>query len=268
MSAASNVRRRRGGPRPVQDRLRTIVQGQSNLFLGRSPVQRCLAAAMLLVCPTAAGPVWASDTLADAPGPDSEVMLHFRTYYFDRLNPGDVTNAAWAMREAGSAIKRAGLPTALRFGAIGYTSQRLWGPLDKEGSGLLAPPQQSYSVIGEAFVSLKLWDQVLTGGRFLLNQPEINASDNRMTPITYSGGNLAGKVAGVDYTLAFLNATKPKTSERFVNFVSAAGIDSNASEPLWLAGAAGAAVTRVELAVCPATTCPTCSAPPTPTPAG
>jgi hypothetical protein len=44
----------------------------------------------------------------------------------------------------------------------------------------------------------------------------------------------------VDYTLAYLNATKPKTSERFVNFVSAAGIDSNASEPMWLAGAAGA----------------------------
>ncbi len=177
--------------------------------------------------------------LERALGPDSEVLLHFRSYYFDRQNPGDVTNAAWA---AGGWVgyHSGWIADRVRFGAIGYTSQRLWGPLDKEGSGLLAPPQQSYSVIGEAFVSLKLWDQVLTGGRFLLNQPEINATDNRMTPITYSGGNLAGKVAGVDYTLAFLNATKPKTSERFVNFVSAAGIDSNASEPLWLAGAAGA----------------------------
>ena len=100
---------------------------------------------------------------------------------------------------AGSATTRGWIGDTLRFGVVGYTSQRLWGPLDKDGSGLLAPQQEGYSVIGEAFVSLKLWDQVLTGGRFLVNQPEINASDNRMTPITYSGGNLAGKVAGVDY---------------------------------------------------------------------
>jgi outer membrane porin, OprD family len=81
---------------------------------------------------------------------------------------------------------------------------------------------------------------VLTGGRFLVAQPEISATDNRMTPITYSGGNLAGQLAGVDYYLAYLNATKPKTDERFVNFVDAAGIDSTASEPMWLAGVAGA----------------------------
>lgn len=196
-------------------------------------------AACAMLALAAAGAAQAAGSLADALGPDSEVTLHLRTYYFDRLNPGDVTNAAWAL--GGWAGYRSGwIGDVLRFGVVGYTSQRLWGPADKGGSDLLANPQEPYSVIGESWVSLKLADQLLTGGRFLVNQPEINATDNRMTPITYSGGNVAGKLSGVDYQLAYLNATKPKTSERFINFVEAAGINSTASEPLWLAALAGA----------------------------
>jgi hypothetical protein len=180
----------------------------------------------------------ASETLADAFVRDSEWDLHFRTYYFDRLNPGDVTNAAWA---AGGWIGyRSGwVADLLRVGAVGYTSQRLWGPLDKDGSGLLAPEQEPYSVFGEAYASLKLWDQVLTGGRFQVYQPEISPSDIRMTPITYSGGNLSGTLAGIDYFAAYLNATKPRNSESFQNFTEAAGITGADGEPLWLLGLAG-----------------------------
>lgn len=175
------------------------------------------------------------DPLQRALGPDSELTLHFRSYYFDRHNPGDVANAAWA---AGGWVGwRSGwIGDVLRFGAVAYTSQKLWGPPDMDGSGLLAPGQQGYAVIGESYVSLRLADQVLSGGRFLVHQPEINATDNRMTPITYSGGNLAGPLAGVDYFAAYLNATKPKTSENFVDFVSAAGIAAAGREPMWLAG--------------------------------
>lgn len=180
----------------------------------------------------------ASDTLANAFGRDSEVDLHFRTYYFDRLNPGDVTNAAWA---AGGWIgyRTGWIADLLRVGVVGYTSQRLWGPLDKDGSGLLMPEQEPYSVIGEAYASLKLWDQSLTGGRFQVFQPEIRGDDVRMTPITYSGGNLAGRVAGVDYYAAYLNATKPRNSESFQNFTEVAGITGADGEPLWLFGVAG-----------------------------
>jgi hypothetical protein len=196
-----------------------------------------LAAAVVAGTP-ASGAALAAEPWADALGRDSEVTLHLRSYYFDRLNPADVTNAAWAI--GGWAGYRSGwIADALRFGVVGYTSQRLWGPLDKTGTDLLAPPQEGYSVIGQAYASLKLWDQVLSGGRFLVDQPEINATDNRMTPITYSGGNLAGSVAGVGYFAAYLNATKPKTSEHFVNFVTAAGISGAPGEPMWLFGLAG-----------------------------
>jgi outer membrane porin, OprD family len=184
------------------------------------------------------GAARAADGLANALGRDSEVTLHFRSYYFDRQNPGDVTNAAWAV--GGWAGYQTGwIGDALRFGVVGYTSQRLWGPLDKDGTLLLEPQQQSFSTIGEAFVSLKLWDQVLTGGRFQVSQPEINATDNRMVPITYSGGNLSGALAGVSYYAAYLNATKPKDRDDFINFAAAANIAGPASEPLYLFGLAG-----------------------------
>jgi outer membrane porin, OprD family len=187
----------------------------------------------------AGGSAWAADddasSLANALGRDSEVTLHLRTYYFDRLNPTPPDNAAWAI--GGWLGYRSGwIGDALRFGLVGYTSQPLWAPSDKSGSGLLTSDQQGYSALGEAYVSLKLWDQVLTGGRFGVNQPEINASDNRMTPITYAGGSLAGTLAGIEYYGAYLSTTKPKTSEDFIDFVQAAGITSTASEPMWLAG--------------------------------
>lgn len=203
------------------------------------PKLRRPAAAALLSSGLLAGPALASDdlstSLANALGRDSTVTVHLRSYYFDRLNPGDVTNAAtalggWLGYESGW------IADAVRFGVVGYTSQKLWGPLDKDGTLLLMPGQESYSVIGQSWATLKLFDQLLTGGRFEVYQPEIGPTDDRMTPITYSGGNLGGELGSAHYYAAYLNAMKPKNSENFINFVQAAGINSTDSEPLYLVG--------------------------------
>jgi len=209
---------------------------------GRFPAARrhksALALSLWVALLATAGTARAYDGLADAFGRDSELTLHFRSYYFDRLNPAPPDNAAWAI--GGWVGYRTGwIGDALRFGIVGYTSQPLWAPQDKPGSLLLTADQDGYSVIGEVYGSLKLWDQVLTGGRFQVNQPEISPTDNRMTPNTYSGGTLAGTLAGINYYAAYLNATKPRNSENFINFVAAAGIDGPASEPLYLFGLSG-----------------------------
>lgn len=191
-----------------------------------------LSTVLLTTCATAQA-ADASESITNALGRDSEVSLHLRSYYFDRLNPGDVQNAAWAIG-GWAGYKTGWIADALQFGVVGYTSQRLWGPEDKGGTGLLAPPQQPYSALGEAYVSLRLWDQVATGGRFMVNQPEINPHDVRMTPITYQGGLVSGAVGGLSYYGAYLNGTKQRTDEKFLDFVEAANIDSSTSEPLWL----------------------------------
>ena len=43
----------------------------------------------------------------------------------------------------------------LRFGLTGYTSQKLYGPADRDGTGLLRQGQEGYTVLGQSFVELK-----------------------------------------------------------------------------------------------------------------
>ena len=46
------------------------------------------------------------------------------------------------------------------LGATGYTSQRLYGPLDKDGTKLLQPGQEQYTVMGELYGQFKLTDEI------------------------------------------------------------------------------------------------------------
>ncbi len=39
----------------------------------------------------------------------------------------------------------------LAFGATVYTSQKLYGPEDKDGTGLLQTGQEGYTVLGEVY---------------------------------------------------------------------------------------------------------------------
>jgi hypothetical protein len=166
---------------------------------------------------------------------DSEVTLQLRTYWMDRHKPGPVKNQAWA---AGGWLgyQSGWLGDVLSFGLVGYTSQRLWGPSDASGSLLLTSEQEGYSVLGQAYVSFKLLDQTLTGGRFEVNQPEVNPQDNRMTPNTFEGGRLSGKLGGVGYFGGYLTAEKTRNATTFVNMATVAGAPSDVSSDMWLFG--------------------------------
>ena len=50
----------------------------------------------------------------------------------------------------------------LRFGGVGYTSQPLVGPAGTDGTLLLGPNQSGYTVLGQAWGKLRLWDQEFT----------------------------------------------------------------------------------------------------------
>jgi len=176
--------------------------------------------------------------LSDALVRDSEVTLHLRSYYFDRHSPGPVVNAAWAA--GGWLGYRSGwLGNLLQVGVVGYTSQPLWAPSDTGGSGLLQSNQDSISVIGQAYASLKLGEQRLTGGRFEVRQPEVNPNDSRMVPNTFEGGNFSGKLGPVNYFAAYLNAMKLLASDRFQDFATVAGAPAGVGSPMWLIGLDG-----------------------------
>lgn len=196
-----------------------------------------LAACAALSCGMAAAGPAADAALGmhDALLRDSEVTLHLRSYYFDRHSPGGAVSAAWAA--GGWLGYRSGwLGELVRFGIVGYTSQPIWAPSDSGGTGLLQPDQDPISVIGQAYASLKLGDQVLSGGRFEVRQPEVNPNDVRMLPNTFEGLNLNGRVAAVNFYVAYLNAMKTIASDHFDDFAAVAGAPVGVSAPLWLIG--------------------------------
>ena len=177
---------------------------------------------------------------------DSKVTLQLRTYAMDRHRPGPVANEAWA---AGGWLgyQSGWLGDVVSFGLVGYTSQPLWAPADTDGTLLLAPGQEGYSVLGQAYVSLKLLDQTLTGGRFEVNQPEVNLQDNRMTPNTFEGARLSGQLGGVSYFAGYLTAQKTRNATTFVDMATVAGAPSGVSSPMWLIGFSGEPVKDLAL---------------------
>lgn len=194
--------------------------------------------AVLASLVAAAPLVHANDALQRMLVDDSELTLNIRSYYFDRHKPGPVYNQAWAL--GGWLGYQSGwLGNALRFGLVGYTSQPLWAPADGDGNLLLAPGQDGYSVLGQAWLALKFEEQVLTGGRFLVQQAEINPNDIRMTPYTFEGANLAGKLAGVSYYLAWLDGMKALNSTQFVDMATIAGAPAGVEASLYTLGLAG-----------------------------
>jgi hypothetical protein len=177
---------------------------------------------------------------------DADLTLHLRSYFFDRRKPGPDESAALA---AGGWLgyQTGWFADFLRLGAVGYTSQPLWAPDDKDGTLLLEPGQQGYTVLGQAFVGLKAWDQVFTGYRQLINQPEVNAQDNRMTPNTFEAYTLTGKLYGVEYTGGLVTDMKPRNEDQFFDMARVAGAPSGTNRSMWLGGVGFKPVTELAL---------------------
>lgn len=164
---------------------------------------------------------------------DATFTLHLRSYLLDRYDDPGSDPGAWAL--GGWAGYQTGwIGDTLQLGVVGYTSQPLWAPEDRDGTLLLYPDQEGYAVIGQAYAALKYEEQVLTLYRQIVNQPEVNAQDNRMTPNTFEGGTLGGDVGPVNYYAGVLTAMKKRNAVDFVNIAGAADVGQD--ELMYLGG--------------------------------
>ena len=159
--------------------------------------------------------------------------LHFkaRTYYFLQDNKDDSTSEAWALGnwldyDTGWLFDR------VAFGASLYTSQKLVGPADRDGTELLLPGQESFAVIGQAYGRLRVaQDHHLVLFRQKFDLPYLNMDDSRMAPITfeaYSLDGFFGKQDGIPYLHyigGYVAQVKQHDSNRFVNMAKAAGVE-------------------------------------------
>jgi outer membrane porin, OprD family len=166
---------------------------------------------------------------------ETDFHLHYRSYYLNRTQPNATVNEAEAF--GGWVSYRSGwLLDTFAMGATFYGSAPLYAPEDREGTLLLAPGQKGYYVPGEAWGALRYKGYAMfTGYRQRVDQTYINPQDNRMTPNTFEGLTLGGKVGFVQYLVGYLWTIKQRNSDTFVSMASAAGVQGK-HEGVGLAG--------------------------------
>ena len=154
---------------------------------------------------------------------DATLTLHLRTFYYDGTRNKSTENEAWT--GGGWLGYRSGwLLDTFGIGVTTYGSAPFYAPADKDGTFLLKPGQKGYVALGEAYGALRYHDYILLKGyRQLVDQDYINPSDIRMTPYTFEGITLAGKIDVIQYLTGYLWKIKPRNADTFISMAEQAG---------------------------------------------
>ncbi|NWK54108.1 outer membrane porin, OprD family [Verrucomicrobiaceae bacterium N1E253] len=113
-----------------------------------------------------------------------------------------------------------------RVGLTLYTSQKIYGPSDRDGLNLLAPGQHGYTALGEAYADFRHGENLLRAGRSRVDLPYINANDFRMTPHTFEMvGFRIASIENLRIGAGHVARIKTQTSTDFESMSSVAGSD-------------------------------------------
>jgi len=202
---------------------------------------------------------------------DTKFELNLRTFYFDRSDFSGAEKQAWAIG-GWLGVKTGYFLDHIAFGATVYTSNPIYAPDDRDGTLLLAPGQNGYTVLGEFYAELRIVKDVgITVGAKGYDTPFINRNDTRMTPNTFEAIVLQGRtelgksssdnnvtadgiglskdgkevavptptpaqdVAAIKYGLGYFYKIKERNDSEFVSMSEDAGAD--VERGVWAAGA-------------------------------
>jgi hypothetical protein len=174
---------------------------------------------------------------------DTTLNVQIRSFYLDRDNFDTTQSQAWTL--GGSAGFKTGyFADFVAIGATGYTSQRLEGPYDKDGTKLLQPGQQPYTVAGELYGQFRLTDTLFASvGRRGFDTPFINTQDSLMTPNTFVVYSVQGVTGSPDgstswrFGAGYVDQIKPRNAQDFESMATAAGAPSGVERGVYVAGA-------------------------------
>ncbi len=174
---------------------------------------------------------------------DTQFYGELRSFYLDWHRLNGTESEAWAL--GGSAGFKTGyFRKRLAIGATGYTSQRLYGPEDKDGTKLLAPGQHGYTVLGELYGEFLLAEGVQgIVGLKGYDTPYLGRFDTRMTPNTFEGASVVGSLGGKDgaprwrFAVGYVDKVKERDSTEFVSMAAAAGARAGVSRGVSVVGA-------------------------------
>jgi hypothetical protein len=152
---------------------------------------------------------------------DTRLTIKPRSYYMDQDRADGTRSEAWTL--GGSLEYTSGrFADRLQIGAELFTSQPLYAPEDADGTLLLQPGQEGYTVLGQLYAKLRLGDDdVLTVGRREFSTPYVNRQFNRMTPNTFEAVALKGSFTGLrarkfDYEVGYLSEVKLRNADSFI----------------------------------------------------
>src|SRR5438309_4332160 len=124
---------------------------------------------------------------------DTKFEFNLRSFYFDRSDFNRAEKQAWAIG-GWLGVKTGYFFDHVAFGATVYTSNPIYAPDDRDGTLLLAPGQNGYTVFGEWYAELRIIkDLGITVGAKGYDTPFINRNDTRMTPNTFEAIVLQGR---------------------------------------------------------------------------
>jgi hypothetical protein len=155
---------------------------------------------------------------------DASLQLKPRSYYFDRQRDDTADSQAWTL--GGALAYRTGwLRERLKLGATLYSSQKLYGPDGKDGTLLLKPGQNGFTVPGESQLTARVTEQVMLRlYRQDINLPYVNRQDNRMVPNTFEAYLLFdNEDPRLNYLGGHLRQMKRRNETGFISMSEAAG---------------------------------------------
>jgi outer membrane porin, OprD family len=202
---------------------------------------------------------------------DTEFLVNFRTFYFDR---SDFTGAEkQAVAFGGWVGVRTGyFLDHVAFGLTLYTTTPVYAPDDRDGTSLLEEGQNGFTVLGEFYADIRIMKGLgVTVGAKGYDTPFISRNDNRMLPNTFEAVVLQGRyefgdsnsgaavasdgigltkdaksvavpsptpapeVAAIKYGLGYFDKIKERNENEFVSMGEDAGAGANRG--VWAAGA-------------------------------
>ena len=176
---------------------------------------------------------WLKEQLADAPPflRDSKLNLHVRSGYFFEEQFDTNKKEAWAL--GGWLEYQSGwLFDHLGVAATVYTSQPLYAPHDRDGTLMLEPGQNGFTVLGQAYGRIKIWEEnEFRFFRQAYDTPYLNKNDGRMVPNTFEGYTFRGafgdeKTSGaLKYVAGYVAKIKERNEDQFVWMSEDAGAD-------------------------------------------
>ena len=153
---------------------------------------------------------------------DFEALIRPRTFYKRTETLTGTEQQAWALGGF-AGLRSPWFGDLVQFGAVGYTSQRLYGPAGEGGTLILTQTQGSITTLGEAFGAVRLAGQTFTAYRQLIDRPFINPQDTRMIPNTFEAYTVTGGAGELSYTGGYMTKMKTRASDSFVWASNAAG---------------------------------------------